>query len=65
MGSIEKVTIQPDTTPLTQFENLNNGTATEEDTSYGLNVVDSTINSVNITYRYLGLLFKKTVEISH
>jgi hypothetical protein len=62
--NIEDAEIQPNTSPLTQLEKVNNGTATENDKSYGLSVIyNSAIERVIIKYSYLGLTFEKTVLI--
>ncbi|WP_096202949.1 hypothetical protein [Bacillus sp. FJAT-45350] len=64
--NIEDVIIEPNTAPLSQLEKVNNGTATEEDKSYGLSIInDKEINKVIINYRYLGLSFEKSVPIQH
>lgn len=64
MIEIKDVAILPDTSPLTQLEKVNNGTATENDKSYGLSVVhNNVIEVVIITYSYLGFSFENTVQI--
>ncbi|MFZ3580425.1 hypothetical protein ACOI1D_21185, partial [Virgibacillus sp. DJP39] len=64
--NIEDVVIEPNTAPLSQLEKVNNSTATEDDKSYGLSIVnDKEINEVIINYRYLGLSFEKKVPIQH
>ncbi|MBK3496544.1 hypothetical protein JFL43_17110 [Viridibacillus sp. YIM B01967] len=62
--NIEDVKIQSKTSPSTQLEKANNGTATESDKSYGLTVFyNKEISKVIIKYSYLGLSFGETVSI--
>ncbi len=64
--NIEDVIIEPNTSPSSQLEKVNNGTATEDDKSYGLSIInDKEINKVIINYSYLGLSFEKNVPINH
>jgi hypothetical protein len=61
--NVEDVTILPGTEPSAQLEKLNNGTATEDDESYGLTVVhNKPVQTVELTYRYLGFSFEKSIE---
>ncbi|TDL34299.1 hypothetical protein E2R51_00860 [Jeotgalibacillus sp. S-D1] len=63
---IGDVDILPHTSPASQLEKVNNGTATENDKSYGISVVHSKpIHSVNIKYRYLGFAFEESVLIEN
>jgi hypothetical protein len=63
---IKDVLIEPKTAPSSQIEKMNNGTATEDDKSYGLSIITNTeINEVRIYYSYVGLSFEKHVPISH
>jgi hypothetical protein len=63
---IDEVTIEPDTAPSTQLEKLNEGTATEDDKSYGLTVVnDEPVHTLELTYRYLGLTFEETIQVNN
>ncbi|WP_026562718.1 hypothetical protein [Bacillus sp. J37] len=62
--NIKDVLIEPNTAPSTQLDKVNDGTATEDDKSYGLSVIhNKQINMVTINYRYLGLSFEKRVPI--
>ncbi|UOQ92129.1 hypothetical protein MUO14_16740 [Halobacillus shinanisalinarum] len=59
---LEEVSLEPGTSPIKQMEKVNSGTATEDDISYGLSIVnDEPITEVVIKYRYLGFDFRKTV----
>ncbi|WP_226528890.1 hypothetical protein [Metabacillus niabensis] len=63
--NINDVLIEANTSPSSQLDKVNNGTATEDDKSYGLSVIhNKEINLVTINYRYLGLSFEKRVPIN-
>lgn len=65
MKKIDDVNILPNTSPSTQLEKVNNGTASENDKSYGLTVINNKpINEVIIHYNYLGLNFEKSISIN-
>lgn len=65
MKKIDDVNILPNTSPSTQLEKVNNGTASENDKSYGLTVLNNKpINEVIIHYNYLGLNFEKSISIN-
>ncbi|WP_106494543.1 hypothetical protein [Lentibacillus sp. Marseille-P4043] len=62
--NIKDVIIEPNTDPSSQLKKVNNGTATENDESYGLSIINGKeINEVIINYRYLGLSFEKNIPI--
>ncbi|KMM38458.1 hypothetical protein [Guptibacillus hwajinpoensis] len=57
---IEQVNIKTGTAPLSNFQNLDEGAASENDEAYGISVTFSEpINEVQITYKYLGISFEK------
>lgn len=63
--NIEDTTIKVDTSPKTQLEKLDNGTATSNDEIYGISVIhNESIIKVDIRYSYLGITFNKTVPIN-
>ncbi|MBU7592763.1 hypothetical protein [Metabacillus halosaccharovorans] len=63
--NIKDILIEPNTSPSSQLDKVNNGTATEGDKSYGLSVIhNKEINMVTINYSYLGLTFEKYVPIT-
>ncbi|NLY78419.1 MAG: hypothetical protein GX072_00525 [Lysinibacillus sp.] len=60
--NVEDVSIPKGTVPEEIFEKQDEGTATEEDTIYGLTVTHhEEIHNVHIKYRYLGILFNETL----
>ncbi len=64
--NIKDVLIEPNTSPSSQLDKVNNGTATEDDESYGLSVIhNKAVNMVTIKYSYLGLSLEKHVSIKH
>ncbi|MBU8906583.1 hypothetical protein [Desertibacillus haloalkaliphilus] len=64
LTDIEDVSIEPNTAPSSQLDKVNDGTATEDDKSYGLSVINNEeINEVIIHYSYLGLSFEKVIPI--
>lgn len=55
---IEQVNIKTGTSPSSNFQNLDEGAASENDEAYGISVTFSEpINEVQITYKYLGISF--------
>ncbi|MGR9049437.1 hypothetical protein ACQ4XT_12505 [Halobacillus faecis] len=66
LTDIQDVIIKPNTSPSSQLEKVNNGTATEKDNSYGLSIINhKEINEVIIHYNYLGMAFEKSITIHH
>lgn len=64
--NIEDTTIKAGTSPSIQFEKQDNGTATDQDISYGVSVLhNEAINQVNITYKYFGITFNETITITN
>lgn len=64
LRGIDELSIDPGTSPRATLEKMKNGTATEEDVSYGLSVIhDEAIKKVIIQYSYMGLSFEKEIEI--
>lgn len=62
---IKDVELLPRTSPSTNLEKVNNGTATEKDHSYGLTLINrNPIYEVIIYYTYLGLSFEKKIPIA-
>ena len=62
LTDIGKVTIKTGTSPSSNFEKLDNGTATKNDEIYGISVIhNEEVNKVHIKYKYLGILFNDTV----
>ncbi|PMC33885.1 hypothetical protein CJ195_26055 [Bacillus sp. UMB0899] len=52
------------TSPSRQLEKVNNGTASENDKSYWLTVINNKpINEVIIHYNYIGLSFEKSIFV--
>lgn len=59
---IDKVALRTGTSPSSNFEKLDNGTATKNDEIYGISVIhNEEVNKVHIKYKYLGILFNDTV----
>lgn len=59
---IGKVAIKTGTSPSSNFEKLDNGTATKNDEIYGITVFhNEEVNKVHIKYKYLGISFNETV----
>ncbi len=55
---IEQVNIETGTSPSSNFQNLDKGSASEDDEAYGISVTFSEpINEVRIKYKYLGITF--------
>ncbi|GEN52144.1 hypothetical protein [Halobacillus faecis] len=66
LTDIQDVIIKPNTSPSSQIEKVNNGTATEKDNSYGLSIINhKEISEVIIHYNYLGMAFEKSITIHH
>src|SRR5699024_2635092 len=62
--NIEDVDIKRGTSPATNFENPDEGTASEKNTIYGVHVInDRAITDIQITYKYLGISFTKPIKI--
>ena len=62
---IGKVAIKAGTSPSSNFEKLDNGTATKNDEIYGITVFhNEEVNKVHIKYKYLGILFNETVILN-
>lgn len=60
---IEKVNITTGTSPTSNFQNLDEGAASENDEAYGISVIYSEpINEVQIKYKYLGISFDEIAE---
>ncbi|WP_413305567.1 hypothetical protein AA0X95_03830 [Bacillus sp. 1P10SD] len=65
MTDIKDVKLLPHTSPSENLETVNNGTATENDKSYGLTVMNrNPIYEVKIYYTYLGFSFEKRIPIA-
>lgn len=63
---VEDVSIVPGPSPSEQIQNVNNGTATEDDLLYGVSVIyDEPIHSVQLEYSYFGLSFDKTLSVDN
>lgn len=59
---IDRVALRTGTSPSSNFEKLDNGTATKNDEIYGISVIhNEEVNRVHIKYKYLGILFNGTV----
>ncbi|WP_397538104.1 hypothetical protein [Rummeliibacillus pycnus] len=64
-ANIEDVAIKVGTAPSSNFEKLDNRTASKNDGIYGISVThNKEINKVHIKYSYLGISFKKTVILN-
>ena len=62
--NVNDVTIKAGTSSSSNFEKLDDGTASEKDEIYGVSVFfDKEINAVTIKYSYLGIPFKETVVL--
>lgn len=62
---IDKVAIKTGSSPSFNLEKSDKGTATKNDEIYGVSVFNTEeVNKVLIKYRYLGILFSKTVTIN-
>ena len=62
---IGKVAIKTGTSPSSNFEKLDNGTATKNDEIYGISVFhNEEVNKVHIKYKYLGISFNETVILN-
>lgn len=62
---IGKVAIKTGTSPSSNFEKLDNGTATKNDEIYGITVFhNEEVNKVHIKYKYLGISFNETVILN-
>jgi hypothetical protein len=63
--SIEEISIKTGTSPSSNFENLDGGTASKSDEIYGVSVIhNEEINKVHIRYNYLGITFNDTVILN-
>ncbi|WP_339229284.1 hypothetical protein NSQ77_05145 [Oceanobacillus sp. FSL K6-2867] len=62
---LEGITIKTGTSPTANFEKQDGGTATKEDTIYGITVFHSEpISEVQIKYSYFGIPFRDTVILN-
>lgn len=63
--NIDEVTIKADTSIASNFEKLDDGTASKNDEIYGISVIhNEEINKIYIRYSYLGISFKDTVTLN-
>lgn len=63
--NVNDVTIKAGTSPSSNLEKLDDGTASEKDEIYGVSVFfDKEINAITIKYSYLGIPFKETVVLN-
>lgn len=61
---IEDVNIKGGTSPEKHLKKLNEGTATENDTIYGITILhDEAIKSVRVKYRYIEIPFEKVIAV--
>ena len=61
---IDKAAIKIGTSPSTNFEKLDDGTATQNDEIYGVSVFhNEEVNKVHIKYNYLGISLSETVTL--
>lgn len=59
---MDHVALKTGTSPLSNFEKLDNGTVTKNDEIYGISVFhNEEVNKVHIKYKYLGIPFNDTV----
>ncbi|WP_203287714.1 hypothetical protein [Metabacillus sp. cB07] len=66
ISNIDTIDIESDTSPITQLERMNDGTATINDKSYGISVVhNEPIERLHITYSHFGLKFEETVSVNN
>lgn len=57
--------IKAATSPSSNFEKLDDGTASKDDEAYGISVFyDKIINKVKIKYSYFGIKFKETLVLN-
>lgn len=62
---LDKATIKTGTSPTANLEKQNNGSASEDDETYGLTVMHTEeIHTVHIKYSYFGITLFEEVEIS-
>lgn len=62
--NIDNINIKTGTSPATNFEKSDEGTASKKDIIYGIYIINSNpINHVDISYKYFGITFNKTVKI--
>ena len=62
---INEATIKTGTSPTATLEKQNNGSASENDETYGLTIThDEAIQTVHIQYSYFGIILFEEVEIS-
>ncbi|MBU9673331.1 hypothetical protein KQ939_00425 [Planococcus sp. CP5-4] len=62
---LDEATIKTGTSPTETLEKQNNGTASEDDETYGLSVMhDEEIHTVHIKYSYFGIPLFEEVELS-
>lgn len=61
--NIDEVVIKAGTSPSSNFEKSDGGTASKNDGIYGISVIhNKTINNVHIRYSYFGIPFNNTVK---
>lgn len=66
LNNIEDVIIETNTSPKTQYEKMDSGTATKKDKIYGMSIVHTEpIHEVHIKYSYFGWQLKETVSLNH
>lgn len=64
MHDYETFSLDPDTSPLTTKAAMASPVKTSPTPIYGLSITDDTsIDSINLTYRYFGLVFFKTIKV--
>ncbi|KIL52918.1 hypothetical protein [Jeotgalibacillus campisalis] len=63
MTDLALVEIEPYTSPSSQYANMDNGTATTDDISYGLSVIHKDeIKIVTIKYKYFGIPLEEVIH---
>lgn len=63
---LSDVTIQTKTSPTVMFNNMDNGTASENDEIYGITAKHTDkIHKIQFTYHYFGIPFKETISTDH
>lgn len=64
--NIYNVAIKTGTSPFANYEKLDDGTASNDDEIYGVSVIhNEEINNVHIEYKYFGMTFSETVNLSN
>ena len=64
--NIDKVTIKTGTSPSSNYEKLDDGTASKDDEIYGVSVIyNQEINNVHIKYNHFGMTFNDTVYLNN